>query len=374
MKAVVLHRHGGVDALRYQDFPEPLCSKDEVLVKVHACSVNRLDIWVRKGLAGREVRFPHILGCDISGYLASDVDDVDHPTNKMKKGSKVVVYPMVHCGACRFCRIGKENRCISSSASIIGGFSSWHGGYAEYVKVPARNIIPLESDISMEEAASINVAYLTVYSIMKHAMRLMQEINGYGIEHSSSISSSSSSSYVDHNNNLFMLVYGAGSGIGVASVQLAKALGYRVIATVGNHDKVEKAYSLGCDLVIDRSKQDIVREVMRFTEHGVDLVIDHVGIWDTSIKCLKKGHGIVAVCGATASEHTSVEVRPFYNRLASMFGAYLGSKRELVEMLEFMQKHRIKPVIDSIFALEDAILAHTRMEMNQHFGKIVLKI
>ncbi|MEM0029876.1 MAG: zinc-binding dehydrogenase [Candidatus Nitrosocaldus sp.] len=355
MKAVVLHRHGGVDALRYQDFPEPLCSKDEVLVKVHACSVNRLDIWVRKGLAGREVRFPHILGCDISGYLVSDVD---HPNNKMKKGSKVVVYPMVHCGACRFCRIGKENRCVSSSASIIGGFSSWHGGYAEYVKVPARNIIPLESDISMEEAASINVAYLTVYSIIKHATRLTRDINGYDVG----------------NPSILLLVYGAGSGIGVASVQLAKALGYRVIATVGNHDKVEKAYSLGCDLVIDRSKQDIVREVMRFTEYGVDLVIDHVGIWDTSIKCLKKGSGIVAVCGATASDHTSVGVRPFYNRLASMFGAYLGSKRELVEMLEFMQKHRIRPVIDSVFALEDAILAHTRLEMNQHFGKIVLKI
>ncbi|MFN4337300.1 MAG: zinc-binding dehydrogenase [Candidatus Nitrosocaldus sp.] len=354
MKAVVLHRHGGIDALRYQDFPDPVReSEGEVLVKVDSCSLNRLDIWVRRGLAGREVRFPHILGCDISGYIASDLE---YP--KMKKGSKVVLYPMIHCEACRFCRIGKENRCISRSASIIGGFSSWHGGYAEYLKVPVSNIIPLPlvSDLSMEEAASINVAYLTAYSIIKYAIRLMRD-DGYYPENPS------------------LLVYGAGSGIGVASVQFAKSMGYKVIATVGNHSKVEKAYSLGCDLVIDRSKQDIVREVMRFTgDEGVDLVIDHVGTWDTSIKCLKKGSGIMAVCGATVSEHTSVEVRPFYNRLASMFGAYLGSKKELVEMLEFIQKNGIRPVIDSIFALEDAMLAHARMEMDQHFGKIVLKV
>lgn len=375
MKAVVLHRHGGVDALRYQDFPEPLCSKDEVLVKVHACSVNRLDVWVRKGLAGREVRFPHILGCDISGYLESDVD---HPNLKMKKGSKVVVYPMIHCGSCRFCRIGKENRCTSNDASIIGGFSSWHGGYAEYLKVPVRNIIPLESYLSMDEAASINIAYLTAYSMIKYAMRLRRDINGYD----DVTIATATANVVDDlanintaNDNPSLLVYGAGSGIGVASVQFAKAMGYKVIATVGSQDKLEKAYSLGCDLVIDRSKQDIAREVMRFTMgDGVDLVIDHVGIWDTSIKCLKKGSGIMAVCGATASEHTNVEVRPFYNRLALIFGAYLGSKKELVEMLRFMQEHNIRPVIDSAFALEDAALAHTKMETNNHFGKMVIKV
>lgn len=375
MKAVVLHRHGGVDVLRYQDFPEPSCSKDEVLVKVHACSVNRLDVWVRKGLAGREVRFPHILGCDISGYLTSDVD---HPNLKMKKGSKVVVYPMIHCGSCRFCRIGKESRCISSNASIIGGFSSWHGGYAEYLKVPVRNIIPLESYLSMEEAASINIAYLTAYSMIKYAMRLMRDINGYD-----DVTIATTTVAVDYlantntvNDNLSLLVYGAGSGIGVASIQFAKVMGYKVIATVGSQDKLEKAYSLGCDLVIDRSKQDIAREVMKFTMgEGVDLVIDHVGIWDTSIKCLKKGSGIMAVCGATASEHTNVEVRPFYNRtLLLIFGAYLGSKKELVEMLRFMQEHNIRPVIDSVFALKDAALAHTKMEMNNHFGKIVIKV
>lgn len=350
MKAVVLHGHGGIDKLRYQDFPEPVCDRGEALVKVHACAVNRLDIWVRKGLAGREVVFPHILGCDISGYLTGDVE---HPN--LKKGSRVVVYPGIHCSKCRFCRIGKENRC--NALSIVGGFSRWHGGYAEYVKVPVRNLIPLESNLSMEEASSVNVAYLTVYSILKDAMRIMNDIHG--------------SHNADDKRSL--LVYGAGSGIGVASIQFAKAMGFRVITTVGDQSKMEKAYSLGSDLVIDRGRQDIVSEVMNFTNDGVDLAIDSVGIWDTSIKCLKRS-GIVAVCGATASEHTSVEVRPFYNRLAIMFGAYLGTKQELVEMLNFMQRHGIRPVIDSVFALEDAILAHARMEMGQHFGKVVLKV
>ncbi|MCS7140674.1 MAG: zinc-binding dehydrogenase [Candidatus Nitrosocaldus sp.] len=353
MRAVVLHGHGSVDMLRYQDFPEPVCDRGEVLVRVHACSVNRLDLWVRKGLPGREVVFPHILGCDISGYLASD-----SPDTGMVKGSRVVIYPAIHCGVCRFCRMGKENRC--SSVSIIGGFSRWHGGYAEYVRVPARNIVPIppQSNLSMDDAASINVAYLTVYSMLMQAGGIMQDVHG-------SIESDYSPS---------LLVYGAGSGIGVASIQLAKAMGYRVMATVGDGSKVERSYSLGCDLVIDRSKQDIVREVMNFTgDEGADLVIDHVGTWDTSIKCLRRS-GVVAVCGATASEHASAEIRPFYNRLAYMFGAYLGSKRELEGMIRFMDEHGIRPVIDSVFALEDAMLAHARMEMNQHFGKILLRV
>lgn len=346
MKAVVLHEHGGIDRLKYQDFPEPVCGDGEVLVKVGACSVNRLDIWVRKGLPGREVTFPHILGCDISGYLADHAEGIS-------RGSRVVIYPGIHCGTCRFCTAGRENRC--PSLSIIGGVSRWHGGYAEYVKVPVRNLIPLEDDLSMEEAASINVAYLTVYSMLRYALRVMEDLQ----------------SRVD---DPYMLVYGAGSGIGVASIQLARAMGFRVIATVGSESKVEKAYSLGCDLVIDRKRQDTIKEVMNFTgNEGVDLVVDHAGIWDTSIKCLKRS-GIVAACGATASEHTQVEIRPFYNKLAVMFGAYLGSKKEMVEMLGFMKEHRIRPVIDSVFALEDAMLAHARMEMDQHFGKIVLKI
>jgi NADPH:quinone reductase-like Zn-dependent oxidoreductase len=343
MKAVVLHMHGGVDKLRYQDFPEPVCNDDEALVRVKACSVNRLDIWVRKGLPNRRVNFPHILGCDFSGYLVNSIGE-------FKANEDVLVYPGIGCNKCKYCLNGKENMC--KEFSIIGGFSDWNGGYAQYTKVPYRNLIRMPKWLSYEEASTLGVAYLTAYSMIKKATEI------------------SSMNCVEGNT---VLVYSAGSGVGIASIQFAKALGFNVITTVGDKSKLSKA-RIYTDHVIDRSEKDIVSEVMSITgNEGVSIVIDQIGIWDTSIRCVKKG-GVVMVCGATADEYTNVEVRILYNKLASIIGAYLGTKADMLEMLNFMHKHNIKPVIDTVFALEDAMLAHAMMEMNHNFGKIVLRV
>ncbi len=339
----MLHEHGGVDKLVYEEFPEPLCSKDEALVRVKACSVNRLDIWVRKGLPGRSLRFPHILGCDFAGYLVNSIGEfnADEP---------ILVYPGIGCNRCIYCLNGRENLC--KEFNIIGGFSDWHGGYAQYVKVPYRNIIRMPKWLSYEEASALGVAYLTAYSMLKRALDIAR-MNS-----------------IDDKN---ILIYSAGSGVGIASIQFAKALGLNVITTVGDKDKLSRA-SKYADHVIDRNEKDIVSEVMDITgNEGVSIVIDQIGIWDRSIRCVRKG-GVVMVCGATAGEHVTVEIRILYNSLASIVGAYLGTKAEMLGMLEFMYKHNIRPVIDTIFALEDAMLAHARMEMNHHFGKIVLRV
>lgn len=339
MKAAVIHEHGGADKLVYQDIEDPKPSKDEVLIKVKTCAVNHLDIWVRQGLAGKTVKFPHILGCDIAGEIASK-------NRSFPIGSRVMVYPGLSCGKCSYCKAGKENLC--SKFSIIGGFGDVQGGYAEYVKVPLRNIVKIPTWFSFDEAACLGVSYLTSWNMLK----------------STNVGKGTT-----------VLVYGAGSGVGSASIKLARAKGAKVITTVGDEGKVASAKKLGANHAIDRTKHDIVTEVMTLTGNGVDAVIDHVGAstWMTSLKCLKP-RGRMAVCGATTGETANVEIRTLYNKQASIIGAYLGTKAELVEMMKFMQSKKINPVIDSRFKLNEVAAAHERMENSLHFGKILLKI
>lgn len=339
MKAVTIHEHGGPDKLIYEDVQDPKPSKDEVLVKVKACGVNHLDIWVRQGLAGKSLQFPHILGCDITGEMASK-------NKSFALGSKVMVYAGLSCGKCSYCKGGRETLC--SKFTIIGGFTNVQGGYAEYVSVPLRNIVKIPSWFSFEEAACLGVSYLTSWNMLERT----------------NVGKGSS-----------LLVYGAGSGVGSATIQLAKARGAKVITTVGDEAKAAPAKKLGASHVINRNRQDIVAEVMAATGDGVDAVIDHVGpsTWMTSLKCLKPG-GKMAVCGATSGEVANVEVRTVYNKQVSIIGAYLGTKNQLTQMMKFMQAKKIRPIIDSKIDLRHAPQAHERMEKSQHFGKIVLTI
>ncbi len=341
MKAVVLHEHGGVDKLRYEDIDEPVHAKNEVLVRVKACGVNHLDIWVRQGLPGRKINFPKICGCDIVGEIAAS------SSKNFAVGDKVMVYPGLSCGQCNYCKNGTENLC--SKFTIIGGFGDAQGGYAEYAKVPERNLIPLPHWLSFEEAATLGVSYLTSWNMLGRA---------------------------DVKEGTNLLVYGAGSGVGMATIQLAKAKGVKVITTVGDDKKLGQARSLGPDLAINRKTSDIVNEVMKFTENnGVDVVIDHVGAqtWETSLKCLKPA-GRMLVCGTTTGGIASVDIRAFYSKQAAIIGASLGTKSQLLELLSFMESKKIRPVIDSTFKLSDAAMAQSRMERSEHFGKIVLKI
>jgi len=339
MKAIVLHEHGGLDKLRYEDIDEPVPSKDEVLVKVKICGVNHLDIWVRQGLAGKALQFPHIVGCDIVGEIASK-------NRNFRIGSRVMVYPGLSCGKCSYCRARKENLC--RKFSIIGGFSNMQGGYAEYVSVPLRNIVKIPEWFSFEEAACLSISYLTSWNMLKSTNVSM---------------------------GMTLLVYGAGSGVGSAAIQLARAKGAKVITTVGDERKMALAKKVGANHIINRTKHDIATEVMSLTGEGVDAVIDHVGAstWMTSLNSLKLG-GKMAVCGATTGETANIEIRTVYNKQASIIGAYLGTKAELVEMIRFMQAKKIRPIIDSKFKLSEAVEAQSRMERSEHFGKIILQI
>ena len=330
MKAVAFSEHGSVDVLNYGDFPDPVANKKNVLVNIEYCGVNHLDIWTRMGIVGKKIRLPHICGCDIVGTVRSE---------------RVIVYPGFFCGKCEHCRAGHETLC--KEFAIIGGMSDWDGGYAEKVAVPARNVIKLPSALKSEAAATLAVSYLVAWNMLK--------ANGA-------------------TKGKTLLVYGATSGVGMATIQLAKALGVRVITTVAGTDKRQFAEKLGAYYVIDRSSQDILEEVKKIAPLGIDIVIDHVGAatWPTSISALKHG-GRMAVCGMTSGNDATVPVRMFYSKQIVMTGALLGTRPEMHELIKFVIRKKIRPVIDSVFELKDAGEAQRQMEAGLHKGKILLK-
>jgi NADPH:quinone reductase-like Zn-dependent oxidoreductase len=330
MKAVPFFEHGSLDVLQYCEFPDPVAGKDTAIIDVEYCGVNHLDIWTRMGIAGKKITLPHICGCDIVGTV---------------NGQRVMVYPGVSCGRCQYCKSGRENLC--SEFAIIGGMSSWNGGYAERVVVPAKNVISLPRRLKSETATTLAVSYLVAWNMLK--------ANGAG-------------------RSKTILVYGAASGVGMATIQLGKALGAKVVTTVSGGDKRAFAEKLGAHHVIDRARESIIEEVRRVAPAGVDIVIDHVGAatWAASIAALRQG-GRMAVCGMTSGNEAMVPVRMFYSKQIMMTGALLGTKAELQELIRFVAKNRIRPAIDSVFALRDAKEAQRKMEAGAHKGKILLR-
>lgn len=342
MKAAPFYEHGPASAIQYgDDVPDPSPGKGDavIIIDVMYCGVNHLDIWTRIGVAGKKIRLPHICGCDIVGTVRKG------PAG-FSPGEPVMVYPGVSCGRCSYCRQGRENLC--GKFAVIGGMSDYDGGYAEQVAVPARNVIPLKLDSKI--AATLAVSYLAAWNMLK--------TNGAGRGKS-------------------LLVYGAASGVGMATIQLARALGVStIITTADGRDKVEFGKKIGAGHVIDRSKvKDIAGEVMKITnDTGADIVIDHVGAatWQTSIASLRMG-GRMGVCGMTSGNDAVVPVRAFYSKQVTMTGALMGSKAQLMELLKFVEAKKIQPVIDSIFPLKEARGAQERMERGLHAGKILLK-
>jgi NADPH:quinone reductase-like Zn-dependent oxidoreductase len=356
MKAVAFFEHGPVDVLQYhEDFPDPVAGKDdEIIIDIKYCGINHLDIWTRQGIgvaAGKKIKLPHICGCDIVGTTPI-------------KGQRVMIYPGVSCGKCQHCTSSgnrirtirrkrrnnnnynkRENLC--SQFAIIGGLSDYNGGYAERVAVPKKNVIRLPSALKDEIAATLAVSYLTAWNML--------QTNGAS-------------------RGKKILVYGASSGVGMATIQLAKALGATVITTVSGNSKHDFAKKIGAHYIIDRTRQDIADEVKKIVPAGVDIVIDHVGAatWATSIAALRQG-GRMAVCGMTSGNEATVPIRTFYTKQITMAGFLLGTQVQLQELINFVMRKRIQPVIDSVFPLQDAKEAQKKMEAGLHAGKILLK-
>jgi NADPH:quinone reductase-like Zn-dependent oxidoreductase len=337
MKAVRFHEHGGLDVLRQEEVPEPEPGPGEVLIRVRACALNHLDLWQRRGIPG--VRLPHCVGSDIAGEV------VRASGGGVGEGQRVLVQPGISCGRCAACLGGEDNLCRSYG---LVGYQS-EGGYAEFVTVPVQNIVPIPDHIGFREAAAFPMTFLSAWHMLvtKAALRPGETV----------------------------LILAAGSGLGQAAVQVALAQGARVIVTAGSAEKLARARELGAHEGIDHYKQDIAKEVRRFTDRrGVDVVFEHVGqaTWEPSMKSLKRG-GRLVTCGATTGPSVSMDIRHLFSRQIALVGSYMGSKGELLRAAELFFDGRFTPVIDGTFPLEAAADAQRRLEDKSQFGKVVLE-
>jgi NADPH:quinone reductase-like Zn-dependent oxidoreductase len=342
MKAIVYSEHGGPEVLRYTDAPEPQIGADEVLVRVRACALNHLDLWLRKGIPGMPIPLPHIPGSDIAGEVAK----VGEKVINVKVDARVMLQPGISCGQCAKCLAGDDNFC--RSYTLFG--ERVEGGCAEYVKSPAVNVVPIPEKLSFEEAAAFPLVSLTAWHML---------ITRAGLKPTETV-----------------LVLGAGSGVGGAAIQIAKAAGARVIATAGSEEKLAKAREWGADAEINHSTQEIAVEVKRLTDRrGVDVVFEHVGqaTWEQGIRSLTPG-GRLVTCGATTGYDGKLDIRYLFTRQLSILGSFMGSKAELFCALELLRRGQLKPVIDVVMSLDQCAAAHKRLESREQFGKIVLRV
>jgi NADPH:quinone reductase-like Zn-dependent oxidoreductase len=342
MKAIVFQQHGGPQVLKYTDAAEPAIRPNEVLVRVKACALNHLDLWVRGGIPGVPIPLPHIPGSDVAGEVAQ----IGAEVSTVRVGQKVVLAPGVTCGKCAACISGKDNRCrqFTNLGYMIDG------GCAEFVRVPEVNCLPYPENLTWEEAASIPLVFQTAWHMLLTRAELQPGED--------------------------VLVLGAGSGVGSAAIQIAKVFGARVLATAGSDEKLQKAKELGADHLIDHKTQKIREEVRRITgKRGVDVVFEHVGTatWDDSLASLAPS-GRLVTCGATTGYDAKIDLRFLFSRQLSLLGSYMGTKSEMHSVMRLVCTGRLKPVVDRIFPLAEAAAAHTYLESSAQFGKVVLSV
>ncbi len=338
MKAIRFHQHGGPEVLRYEDVPDPVLRKDQVLVRVKAVALNHLDLFVRQGVPG--VQLPQTPGSDIAG----DVVEVGEYVTDIKPATRVLLAPMVFCGACEKCVSGQQNFC--PHFSVIG--YRVPGGDSELFAAARVNVLPIPDELTYDEAASVPLVFLTAWHMLTGRAKIRP--------------------------GQTVLILGASSGVGSAAIQIAKLWNCRVIATAGSESKLDRARELGADFVIDHYKQRISEEVKKITaKQGVDVVFEHVGqaTWLESVRSLKPG-GTLVTCGATTGGEGPIDLRVLFSRQLNLLGSFMGNMGEFHEVMKHIFAGRLKPVVDRSFPLRDAAAAHEYLAKSTMFGKVIL--
>jgi len=342
MKAVYLTGHGGNEVVAIGQRPRPERQSGEVLVRLHAATLNRVDLYMRDSGAGITHTLPQVMGIDGAGVV--EAVDEGHP--QLRVGDRVLLYPGVTCGHCEFCARGDEVLC--TSMKLLGEHRD--GTLAEYISVPARNAVPMPAGWSFEEAAALGVNHLTAWRMLMTQARLRPWET--------------------------VLIFGIGGGVSLAGLQLAKAMGARVIVTSREHDKLARAQQLGADGVIHSATQDVVKEVMRLTgKRGVDVVFENVGaaVWDSALRSLVRG-GRLVTCGATTGDQPGADLRRLFIRQLQVYGSTLGNLAELRDLVQFCARHGLRPVVDRVYPMAQAHEALDRLASGQQFGKLAVQL
>jgi NADPH:quinone reductase-like Zn-dependent oxidoreductase len=342
MRAARIHEHGGPEKLRIEDIPEPKIRPDQVLVRVRACALNHLDLFVRAGIPGMKFTMPHILGSDIAGEVVA----VGELCERVKPGWRVLLSPGTSCRQCEACLTGNDNLCRRFTMFGYG----IDGGDTELLAAPEYSVIQIPDDLSFEQAAAAPLVFVTAWHMLMGRARLQPGED--------------------------VLVLAASSGVGTAAIQIAKMFQCRVIATAGGEAKLAKARELGADHAIDHYQQDISAEVKKLTgKRGVDVVIEHVGVatWQKSLESLAPA-GRLVTCGATTGFDAKIDLRFLFSKQWSLLGSFMGTMGELHQVLKFVFRKQLKPVIDRVYPLEEIAEAHRHLEDKQQFGKVVVRL
>ena len=340
MKAVRMHESGGVDKFVYEEVPDPQLSHNEVLVRVKGCALNHLEAWAAKMPPGTAFPKPRILGSDVAGVVEALGDSV----TGWEVGASVMLHPGISCHRCEACFNARDNLC--PSYGLLG--QGFDGGLAELVAVPAANLIPKPENLSFEEAASLPLTFVTAWHMIvsRAALRRGETV----------------------------LVNAAGSGVGVAAIQVAKLHGARVIASAGSQPKLDKARELGADEAVNYTTHDLGEEVRRLTGgRGVDVVVEHVGgdIFEASVQALARD-GRLVTCGTTAGPKATLNVARLFMGHQAILGSFMGTKAELLAAVPHFASGELRPVVDRVYPLSQTREAVQRMLDRAQFGKIVL--
>jgi zinc-binding alcohol dehydrogenase/oxidoreductase len=317
MKAIRIHADGGLDVLRYEDVPDPVAGDGEVLVELRAASLNHLDVWLRKGLPS--VPKPRILGADGAGVLVDT-------------GDRVVINPGIY---------------ESGKLHIIG--ETRDGTHAELIAVPRTAVHPIPGELSFEEAAAFPLAYLTAHRMLVTRAALQP--------------------------GEWVLIWGIGGGVAGGALGLAKALGARVVATSSSDEKLARATELGADATVNHATGDVVAFVRETTGGGAHVVVDSIGeaTWKRTLDAARP-EGRVVVCGATTGPNPPAALHRVWWKQLSILGSTMGTPENFQAVWELIDAGKLRPVVDSVFPLFEAALAHERLEAGQQLGKIVLRI
>ena len=342
MKTILFHQHGGPEVLEYADFPTPEPKAGEVLVRLHAAALNRMDVFVRNGWPGLKLELPHINGADGAGEVAALGSEV----SGFSTGERVVINPNFGCGECEFCLSERDNMC--SNWHLLG--ETIRGTYAEYVCVPARQLYKLPVDFDFHQAAAAALVYQTAWHSMvkRGAVKAGETV----------------------------AIVGAGGGVNSASIQIAKYLGARVVVISSNADKAVQAEALGADIVIDRSKnEDWSKALFIATEkRGVDMVVDNVGTtFPLSLRALRKGGRLLTV-GNSGSPRFEIDNRFIFAKHLSILGSTMSTLADFREVMDLVITGKLKPIIDRTYPLKDAAAAQERLWLGENFGKITLQL
>jgi NADPH:quinone reductase-like Zn-dependent oxidoreductase len=341
MQAALFHQHGGPEVLRLEEVAVPEPGPGEALVRVQACALNHLDLWVRDGWEGIQLPLPHVGGCDIAGT----VEQLGPGVQGWKPGERVAVNPSLSCGRCEMCRQGEDSLCKEYR---ILGEHTW-GGLAQVAKVPASGLHRIPEGMAVETAAAAPLASMTAWRAMvtRGQVRAGETV----------------------------LIIGGGGGVATFALQIAKLAGARVLCTTGSDDKAKKLRELGADEVVNYATEDWGKRVWQLTgKRGADLTFDSVGkaTFMGSVRCTARG-GRIVTCGGTTGQQFELDVRPLYWRGIDIRGTTMANQREAATVLGLVWQGKLKPVVDRVLPLAKVREAHELLERSAQFGKVVLR-